>query len=68
LLENKAQERGWKNESLTKIFRMVFRRDREDMYFHTSISLSPLTTSRCKPGGGLPALEKSEKRIFRMSS
>lgn len=61
-----AQERGWKSESLAKMFSVVGEKG-EDMYFHTSISLSPLTTSRCKPGGGLPALKnKSEKGIFRM--
>lgn len=32
-------------------------------YFHTSMSLSPLTTSRCKPGGGFPALENKERKI-----
>lgn len=26
------------------------------------MSLSPLTTSRCKPGGGFPALENKEKK------
>ena len=36
----------------------------EDVYFHTSISLSPLTTSRCKPGGGLPALKSNSEKIF----
>lgn len=35
----------------------------------TSISLSPFTTSRCKPGGGLPALkEKSENSGFKEES
>jgi len=33
-------------------------------YFHTSMSLSPLTTSRCKPGGGFPALENKERKII----
>lgn len=41
-----------------KIFSVIGKK--KDMHFHTSISLSPLTTSRCKPGGGLPALKKSE--------
>lgn len=31
-------------------------------HFHTSMSLSPLTTSRCKPGGGFPALQNKERR------
>lgn len=26
------------------------------------MSLSPLTTSRCKPGGGFPALENNERK------
>lgn len=35
----------------------------EKTYFHTSMSLSPLTTSRCKPGGGFPALENNKRKI-----
>jgi hypothetical protein len=48
------------SESRWKTFRTVC--------FITSISLSPFTTSRCKPGGGLPALKKkSETAVLRMS-